>query len=204
MSSQPDTEELLRLAEMGDSSAESLLLDRYRVRLRRMVATRIDVRLAARLDPSDIVQEALIEALRLLPAYLSLRPVAFYPWLKQITANRLIDLHRRHLLAKQRTVRREAEFPRGIDPSANLLVDQLFHNDNAADRFIREELRNRVQNAMAQLPHELRQVLILRFVERRSAADIAAFANIAEGTVRSRQFRALAQLRKLLDDDSSR
>ena len=204
MSSQPDTEELLRLAEMGDSSAESLLLDRYRVRLRRMVATRIDVRLAARLDPSDIVQEALIEALRLLPAYLSLRPVAFYPWLKQITANRLIDLHRRHLLAKQRTVRREAEFPREIDSSANLLVDQLFHDDNAADHLIREELRNRVQNAMAQLPHELRQVLILRFVERRSAADIAAFANIAEGTVRSRQFRALAQLRKLLDDDSSR
>jgi RNA polymerase sigma-70 factor (ECF subfamily) len=167
-----------------------------------MVAVRIDSRLAPRLDPSDVVQEALIEAHRLLPEYLKNRPVAFYPWLKQIATNRLIDLHRRHVLAKQRSVRRESNSPKEIDPSTNQLVDQLFHSESGATRLIRDELRVRVQKAVAKLPDELRHVLILRFVERKSAAEIALLTNVAEGTIRSRQFRALAQLRKLLEEIS--
>ena len=58
----PDTEALLRAAGDGDAAAREQLLARHRDRLRRMVAVRLDGRLAARVDPSDVVQEALIEA----------------------------------------------------------------------------------------------------------------------------------------------
>ena len=57
---EPDTEELLELAATGDRSARLQLLVRHRGRLRQMVALRIDRRMAARLDPSDVVQEALV------------------------------------------------------------------------------------------------------------------------------------------------
>ena len=60
----PDTDELLRRVNAGDASAAGALLDRHRARLRQMVAVRIDPRLAARVDPSDVVQEALAEASR--------------------------------------------------------------------------------------------------------------------------------------------
>jgi DNA-directed RNA polymerase specialized sigma24 family protein len=60
-----------------------------------MVAVRIDPRLAARVDPSDVVQETLTEAHRRLDDYLAARPVPFYPWLRQLVRDRLADLHRR-------------------------------------------------------------------------------------------------------------
>ena len=58
--------------------------DRYRDRLRRLVAVRLDPRLAARADASDVVQEALADAARKLDGYLRDRPIPFYPWLRQL------------------------------------------------------------------------------------------------------------------------
>ena len=60
--SQFDTDQLLNRASAGDPSATQELLDRYRSRLRGMVAVHLDQRISARVDPSDVVQEALAEA----------------------------------------------------------------------------------------------------------------------------------------------
>src|SRR5689334_9707326 len=88
-----DTELLLRRAGTGDRLARDRLLDRHRDRLRQVIAYRLDRRLAARVDPSDVVQEALADAARRLPAYLRERPLPFYPWLRQLALERLIELH---------------------------------------------------------------------------------------------------------------
>ena len=74
-----DTDELLRQATLGDNDARQRLLDRHRGRLRQMVAVRVDRRLSARVDPSDVVQEALADASQHLDDYLRDRPLAFYP-----------------------------------------------------------------------------------------------------------------------------
>src|SRR5262245_8049497 len=103
----PDTEQLLAQASHGDAAARSQLLQRHRGRLKRMVAVRADPRLAARVDPSDVVQETLAEANARLDAYLRDRPLPFYPWLRQLAQQRLIDLHRRHVRARRRSVTRE-------------------------------------------------------------------------------------------------
>ena len=125
MTTQPDTEQLLRDARRGDPSARGRLLERHRARLRRMVAVRLDKRLAARVDPSDVVQETLAEAAAKLDGYLRTRPLPFYPWLRQIAQQRLIDLHRRHVRAGRRSVTREE--PAGLpDRSALQLAERLF------------------------------------------------------------------------------
>src|SRR5437870_3588834 len=103
----PDTEELLRRAGEGDAVARGALLDRHRRRLRQMIACRMDPRLAARLDPSDVVQETLAEADRRLDGYLNERPLPFYPWLRKLAWDRLVEQHRRHLRARRRSVLRE-------------------------------------------------------------------------------------------------
>src|SRR5205823_9047828 len=102
-------------ARRGDESAGHELLARHRDRLRRMVALRLDRRLAARLDPSDVVQEALADAARKLPAYLRDRPLPFYPWLRRLAWERLVKLHQRHVGAGRRSVTREEppELPEG-------------------------------------------------------------------------------------------
>ena len=91
---EPDTDVLLDAAAGGDAAARGRLLERHRARLRRMLALRLDRRLAARVDPSDLVQETLAEADKRLDAYLRDRPLPFYPWLRQIAGNRLADARR--------------------------------------------------------------------------------------------------------------
>ena len=102
-----DTDELLRQATLGDNDARQRLLDRHPGRLRQMVAVRMDRRLSARVDPSDVVQEALADASQHLDDYLRDRPLAFYPWLRRFAWERLVALHRRHVLAGKRSVTRE-------------------------------------------------------------------------------------------------
>ena len=76
-SDDPETEALIGDAARGDESARQRLLDRHRRRLRRMVALRLDRRLAPRLDPSDVVQEALADAAGKLDDYLQDPPLPF-------------------------------------------------------------------------------------------------------------------------------
>src|SRR5262245_42620975 len=102
-----DTDALLAAAAGGDADARGRLLARHRDRLARMVACRLDRRLAARVDPSDVVQEVLAEADRKLDRYLRDRPLPFYPWLRQLAWEQLATLHRRHVRAGKRSVRRE-------------------------------------------------------------------------------------------------
>src|SRR4051812_46191638 len=90
-----DTEELLDRAGQGDGEARQRLLARHRHRLRQMITVRLDRRLAARIDPSDIVQEALADAARGLDDYLRDRPVPFYPWLRRLAWERLVGGKRR-------------------------------------------------------------------------------------------------------------
>src|SRR5882724_1319841 len=121
-----DTDLLLDRAADGDTDARGHLLERHRDRLKRMVAVRSDPRLAARVDPSDVVQEALTEAAGKLDGYLQARPLPFYPWLRLIAQQRLIDLHRKHVLARRRSVTREAAGLGLPDGSALQLADRLF------------------------------------------------------------------------------
>jgi RNA polymerase sigma-70 factor (ECF subfamily) len=197
-----DTEHLLRRAANGDDEARAQLLERYRRRLRRMVVARFDPRLAARVDPSDVVQETLAEAAARLDSYLQERPLPFYPWLRQMAHRRLIHLHRLHVRARRRTVTRE-EAPAGLpDRSALALAERLFgrHSSPSAD-LRRQERRDRVRAALAALPEQDREVLVLRILEGLPTREAAAILGISEVAVRSRQVRALERLKALLGPD---
>jgi hypothetical protein len=76
---EPDTEQLLACAAQGDQAALGQLLQRHRPRLRNMIARRLDRRLQARLDPSEVLQETLVEAAQRLTDYACLRPLPLDP-----------------------------------------------------------------------------------------------------------------------------
>ncbi len=196
-----DTTQLMRDVEAGDPNAVTALLGRHRQRLRRMVDVHMDRRLRGRLDASDVVQEALADAYGKMAAYLRDRPIPFYPWLRQIAWNRLIDLHRRHLKAKKRSVAREAR-PVGRLPDesvVSLAAQLLARGTSPSAHALREEMLLRTRAALAKLPELDREVLVLRHLERMDTAEIAAVVGAAEGTVRVRHLRALRRLRVALD-----
>src|SRR5215470_11921496 len=180
-----DTEHLLERAAAGDGAAREQLLQRRRRRLGRMIAVRFDLRLAARVDPSDVVQETLAEAAAKLNRYLKDRPLPFYPWLRQLAQRRLIDFHRRHVKARRRTVTREATqvLP---DRSAMSLAVRLFGRPSSPSaRLQRQERRDRVRRALAALPEVDRELLVLRVLEGLPTRETAAVLDMSETAVRS-------------------
>jgi RNA polymerase sigma-70 factor (ECF subfamily) len=204
-SEESGTTALIERAARGDERARHQLLEGHRARLRRMVALRLDRRVAARVDPSDVVQEALLDAARNLDDYLRQPPLPFYPWLRQFAWERLIDEHRKHLHARRRSVALEAVPPSSVlDQSATLVTARLLAGGTSPSWcMIRDELRHRVRASLAaMLPHD-REVIVLRYLEQLSLAEIAATLGISEGAVKSRHMRALLRLRALLDGDQS-
>jgi RNA polymerase sigma-70 factor (ECF subfamily) len=198
---QPDTEELLQRAGGGDDAARQQVLLRHQHRLRQMVAVRMDRRLAARVDPSDLVQEALMDAHQKLSDYIRKRPLPFYPWLRRLAWERLVQLHRRHLHAGRRSVLRE-EAPALPDESAAELADRLGGKTSSpSGRAVRQELRDRLRTALARLNDRDREVLVLRYLEQLPTADIAAVLGISAGAVRVRHTRALTRLHALLGEE---
>ena len=199
---QNDVNGLLNRVEAGDQSAAAQLWDQHRDRLRRMVAVRIDQRLAARVDPSDVVQEALTEASRRLPAYLRERPVAFYPWLRQIAWERLVHLHDRHVKAQKRSVNRERSGNWALpDESAIHLVDRLVASGTRpVEHLLREELRERVRAALDRMsPHD-REILVMWHLEELSIDEMVEVLGMTRAGVKSRHRRALERLVLALDD----
>src|SRR5437764_299391 len=102
-----ETGRLLRAAAGGDGECWGLLLSRHEDRLRRMVALRMDQRLRGRLDPSDVVQEAYLEAAEHRDEYLKHPALSFFLWLRGIAGNKLRELHRHHLGTRMRDAGRE-------------------------------------------------------------------------------------------------
>ncbi len=205
MQAVPDTDELLNRTARGDAAARDELLVRHRQRLRQAVAYRLDRRLAARVDPSDVVQEALAEASRRLPEYLRRRPLPFYPWLRQMALERLAALHRRHVQAQRRSVRREeAGLPALPDESAQELAERLAASASSpSQRLVRNEARERVRAALGRLAPADREVLELRHLEQLSVAETAAVLGVSAGAAKTRHLRALQRLRGLLENPSA-
>src|SRR5436305_15131764 len=144
------TLELLDRAAEGDVAARAELLTRHRGRLRQMVAVHLDRRVAARVDPSDVVQDALLDAAQELPEYLVRRPIPFYPWLRQLAWERLVELHRRHVQAKKRSVVREESLDLGLSgQSVQALAKRLLtRGESPSANLQKKELRARVRAAL--------------------------------------------------------
>src|SRR5215468_6446041 len=102
-----DTHELLERARHGNPAAFEELFARHREQLRQAVALRLDRRLAARVDVSDVVQETYLEAARRLPDYLNRADMPFALWLRWLARERVLMLHRQHLFADKRALGRE-------------------------------------------------------------------------------------------------
>ncbi len=198
-----ETEELLRCAGGGDAGVPALeqLLTRHRDRLRRMVAIRLDRRVAPLVDPSDVVQEALADASRKLDDFIRDRPLPFYPWLRRLAAERIIQCHRHHLGTQKRDVTRTGRLDLPLpDESASLLADRLVSSGTSpSQRVVRDEQASRLREVLDRLGPNDREVLVMCYLEELSFAEIATALGITENAAKVRHFRAMERIRKLIE-----
>ena len=201
-SSSDDTDGLIERARGGDPLPKAEMLAEHRDRLRRLVASRLDRRLAARIDPSDVIQEALADASRRLSDYLQNPPLPFLPWLYQFALERLAKLHRHHLHASKRSVVRERSRSGWFLQESCRDADQhlVASGTSPSGRAIRDEQCERVRAAMARLSEGDRKLLAMRHFEALSIVQIASVLGISEGAAKVRHMRALRRVQAFLED----
>lgn len=199
-----ETRELIVRARAGDSAATGALLERHREALRRLVAMRLDRAIQNRVDSSDVVQDALIEAGRRLPEYLNDPRLPFHLWLRQIARDRLIDAHRRHRSAARRSVDREQPLasPSFADQSALDLAGQLQDRRELtpAAAALRQELALRFRAAIERLDEPDREIIEMRHGEQLSNQEVAQALGLSEPAAGMRYLRAVRRLRALLEE----
>jgi RNA polymerase sigma-70 factor (ECF subfamily) len=197
-----ENDELLRRAAAGDGASWEALVGRSCQRLRRMVAFRLDQRLQGRVDPSDVLQDAYLEAWRDLGSYLERPEIPFFLWLRGIAGNKLRELHRHHLDAQMRDPRREVSIRGGAmaETTTTAMAAELLGDlTRASEAAVRLELKARLQEALEAMDPLDREVLALRHFEQLSPGETARVLGIKEKAAGMRYVRALRRLKGILD-----
>lgn len=177
------------------------LFARYRDRLRRMVRLRLDRRLQGRVDASDVIQEAFLEATMRFADYVRDPSMPFFLWLRFITGQKLLVLHRRHLGVHARDAGREVSLYRGALPeatSAALAAQLVGRGTTPSQAAVRAEMRVRVQEALNSMDPMDREVLALRHFEQLTNAEAAQVLEIQESAASKRYIRAVKRLKEIL------
>lgn len=194
-------DEIVARLRAGDERALGELLDGNRERLWRMVSFRMDRRMASRIDPDDVLQEAYVAAAARLHHYLSDTSCSPFVWLRSIVAQTLIDVHRRHLGAKMRDAHRDvsvvpATYPNATSVSlaAELLASVTSPSQAAAREEVSEELRRAIDD-MSQVDQE---IIALRHFEDLTNAEAAEVLGIQPTAASNRYVRAIARLKDVL------
>lgn len=180
----------------GDPSGLAAAFGHFRGRLRNMVQFRLDPRLAARVDPSDVLQEAFVDATQQVQAYVRKPRVAMYVWLRGVAAQRLAKVHRRHLGTQARAAGRELSLP--VESSVQLAGQILASGPTPSQMLEKEELRNRVQRAVDDLDPIDREVILMRDFEDMTNTEVAQALELKPAGAAMRYGRAMFRLKELL------
>ena len=194
--------ELLRRVADGDRESLDGLFARHRARLHRMVQLRLDPRVRGRVDASDVLQEASLEAFQRMEEYLRDPKMPFFLWLRFLTSQKVLELHRRHLGAGRRDARREVRLQRGPWPEASTatLANQLLGKLTAPSQAaIRAERKLAVEKALNTMDAIDCEVLVLRHFEQLMNSEAAQELGIDEPAASKRYIRALQKLKGFLD-----
>lgn len=200
--SAPDeTAELVSLVRADDQLALGRLLDRHRERLLRILRFRLDARIQGRVDPEDVLQDTLIEAVDRLPEYLDQPGVPFFVWLRFLAVQKLAQLHRRHLETRSRAAGRE----RGLQQSglagassADLAARLLGNLTSPSEALARAEQKLQVEAALNQMEPMDREILTLRHFEQLANVEAASVLGLSPTAASNRYVRAVRRLQGLL------
>lgn len=202
MSKIDDSTTLLCRARTGDRAALGTLLESFRHYLDVKADLQFDQRLRGRAEPTDIVQQTLLEACRDFEAFNGEDDRALATWLARILEHNIAEAVRRHIVAAKRSTNVETS----IDDSKTFrpkLAESLVGDElTPSGYFRRSETKDRVAQALARIPEGQRNAVWLKHIEGWSLREIAQHLNRSEEAVAGLLKRGLKQLTRVLHDDT--
>jgi RNA polymerase sigma-70 factor (ECF subfamily) len=194
-----DPEQLLAVARAGNASALGQVLELYRDYLTLLARLHLSRRLQSKVDASDLVQETFLQAHGHFPRFRGSTEAELIAWLRQILATTLANLVRHYCGTQRRNVRLERELAAELDESSQALDRALVAKQSSpSQRAARREQAVWLANALARLPADYREVIILRHLEGLKFADVARRMGRTTDSVKKLWTPALAELRSLL------
>jgi RNA polymerase sigma-70 factor (subfamily 1) len=174
-------------------------LNCYRGYLRVLAQVELGRRLQSKVDPSDIVQQSLLEAHQDLAALKGRTEAELVAWLRTILARNLLNTAR-DFAAQKRDIRRERSLVQQLDDSAARLERFLAAEQTSpSQKVIRGEDAEKLAAALAQLPDDQRTAVILKHFHEQSLAEIAEKLERSTLAVAGLLKRGLKKLRELMD-----
>jgi RNA polymerase sigma-70 factor (ECF subfamily) len=195
----PDPEQLLRKAQAGDDATLGRLLELYRRYLALLARVQIGQRLQGKVDASDLVQETFLEAHQNFGRFRGTSEAELVRWLRQILAANPAELCRRYLGTRGRDVRLERDIEDACDRSSVLLGHVLVApGSSPSQQAARREQAVLLADALAELPDDYREVLVLRHLEGLTFPEVARRMGRSLDSVEKLWMRGLARLRQVM------
>ena len=201
--SDSDTSVLIHLldrARDGDSAARDELFERCRNYVSLLARVHIESWLQAKVDPSDLVQQTLLEAYRGLDGFQGQTQGEWLAWLKQILKHNATDYIRRYKGTAKRRIQREVPMEMPRHGSSLFRIDPSAPGDTPSQLVMQHENEIQLAEAVSRLAEDHQQVILLRNVQRMSFNEVAERMERSRPAVQMLWLRALKNLKDLLED----
>jgi RNA polymerase sigma-70 factor, ECF subfamily len=196
---EPEPADSLRAARAGDVGALGRLLEGYRSYLSLLTRLQLGRRLQGKIDADDLVQEAFLTAADRFGQFRGATEAEWVGWLRQILASRLADQVRRHCATAARDVRLERELAAELDASSQALDRGLVApGSSPSQQAARREQAVLLADALARLPEDYREVIILHNLQDLPFPEVARQMGRTVDSVKNVWLRALGRLRRSL------
>jgi RNA polymerase sigma-70 factor, ECF subfamily len=206
MSADLTVSELIRRVRAGEQGAREQLFNRYDAYLHVLARAQLGRHLRGKCDSADVVQETLLEAHRDFASFQGGTEPELLAWLRRILSHNLFNEARR-FAAQQRDTSREISIDQvraGVEHSSVALARGLAADTPTPSQVASQrESAVRLADALAKLPDDYRDVLMLRIFEELPAEEVAQRMNRTAGAVRMLQMRALQALREVMGSESA-
>jgi RNA polymerase sigma-70 factor (ECF subfamily) len=196
-----DPEYLLAKAKGGDGAALGLLLQRYHNYMGLLVRLQVGRRLRSKVDVEDLLQEIWLEIHRKIGLFRGGSEREFLTWVRRVIGTILANQIRHYLGTKGRDLRLERALGDELDQSSRALNEGLVASQSSpSQQAVRREQAVLLADALQDLPEDYREVIILRQLEGLTFPDVAHRMGRTEDSVKNVWLRALARLRRTLED----
>lgn len=197
-------EQDIEFAQVKGLSAEQLAiyLQKYRPRLKRIVEYRIHRLLQGRIDGSDVVQEALADAVRKLREEPELPGISLLTLLRRLTWLKLAEAHRKHLGTLQRDAHLDVSFHEGLVPAVNpSVVSANWHDSklSSSQLAIAKETHEIIEKALTAMEPIDRELLVMKHFESMTISDISEVLGIPRSTAGRRYLAAVKRFQTVLN-----
>ncbi len=191
-----DSDQMLTSAIAGDGEALGRVLELFRNYLRLLARDQIDRRLRGKADPSDVVQDTFLYAHQAFSDFRGTTEAEMLGWLRRILASKLKDLVRRFCETQRRDVGLERRLGEELDQTSRFVQELAAAGSSPSGRASGREQAVLVADAVAQLPPDYRDVIMLRHMQGLTFPEIARRMGRSEASVKNLWVRAVSQLRR--------